>query len=146
MNSGDPFDLDRFIRAQAGTYAQALAELHGGHKRTHWMWFVFPQVVGLGHSAMSRRFGITGLDEARAYLAHPVLGARLRECSDVVAASSVSAHDLLGSPDDLKLRSCMTLFYAVGGESCFSGVLASKFDGTPCTRTLELLAAHHPSN
>ena len=141
MDSDDPFDLDRFIQAQAGTYAQALAELHAGRKRTHWMWFVFPQLVGLGHSAMSRRFGITGLDEARAYLAHPVLGARLRECSDVVAASTVSVHDLFGSPDDLKLRSCMTLFEAVGGDPCFRAVLASKFDSAPCSRTLELLDA-----
>ena len=87
MDPADPFDLDRFIQAQAGTYAQALAELHGGRKRTHWMWFVFPQLVGLGRSTMSRRFGITGLGEARAYLSHPVLGARLRKCCDVVAAS-----------------------------------------------------------
>ena len=144
MDPDDPFDLDRFIQAQAGTYAQALAELQDGRKRTHWMWFVFPQRVGLGHSAMSRRFGITGLDEARAYLAHPVLGARLRECSDVVAASTVSAHDLFGSPDDLKLRSCMTLFEAAGGDPCFCAVLASKFDGVPCSRTLELLEAPRP--
>ena len=141
MQRDDPFDLERFIQAQAGTYAQALAELHSGRKRTHWMWFVFPQRVGLGHSAMSRRFGITGLDEARAYLVHPVLGARLRECSDVVAASTVSAYDLFGSPDDLKLRSCMTLFDAAGDDPCFRVVLASKFDGKPCSRTLEMLEA-----
>ena len=144
MSSDDPFDLGRFIQAQAGTYAQALAELQNGRKRTHWMWFVFPQRVGLGHSAMSRRFGITGLDEARAYLAHPVLGARLRKCSDVVAASTVSAYDLFGSPDDLKLRSCMTLFDAAGDDPCFRAVLASKFDGAPCNRTLELLEAPRP--
>ena len=144
MDSDDPFDLDRFIQAQAGTYAQALAELQDGRKRTPGMWFVYPQRVGLGHSPMSRRFGITGLDEARAYLAHPVLGARLRECSDVVAASTVSAHDLFGSPDDLKLRSCMTLFEAAGGDPCFRAVLASKFDDEPCARTLELLDARLP--
>ena len=144
MQRDDLFDLERFTQAQAGTYAQALAELHAGRKRTHWMWFVYPQLVGLGHSPMSRRFGITGLDEARAYLAHPVLGARLRECSDVVAASTVSAHDLFGSPDDLKLRSCMTLFDAAGDDPCFRAVLASKFDSAPCSRTLELLDAPRP--
>ena len=141
MDSADPFDLDRFIQAQAGTYGHALAELRAGRKRTHWMWFVFPQLLGLGHSALSRRFGITGLEEARGYLAHPVLGARLRECCDVVAASAVSAYDLFGSPDDLKLRSCVTLFEASGGGVCFRAVLDSKFEGAPCRRTLELLQA-----
>ena len=140
----DRFGLNRFVEAQDGIYEQALAELRNGRKQSHWMWFVFPQLVGLGHSAMSRRFGISGLAEARAYLSHPVLGARLRECSDVVAASTVSAHDLFGSPDDLKLRSCMTLFEAAGDDPCFRAVLASKFDGTPCTRTLELLHARGP--
>ena len=135
------FDIRRFLQAQERTYAQTIAELRAGRKRTHWMWFVFPQRVGLGHSAMSRRFGISGLDEAGAYLAHPVLGARLRECSNVVAASTVSAHDLFGSPDDLKLRSCMTLFDAAGDDPCFRAVLASKFDSAPCSRTLELLDA-----
>ena len=143
MNPEDPFDLDRFVQAQAGTYAQALDELHAGRKRTHWMWFVFPQLAGLGHSALSRRYGLSGLDEARAYLAHPVLGERLRQCCTAVLASDVSAHALLGSPDDLKLRSCMTLFHAAGGESTFRAVLAAKFDGQPCVRTLELLDAPH---
>ena len=144
MRPDNAFDLDRFIHAQADTYVHALAELHGGRKCTHWMWFVFPQLVGLGHSAMSQRFGITGLGEAEAYLAHPLLGARLRECSNVVAASTVSAHDLFGSPDDLKLRSCMTLFDAAGDDPCFRAVLASKFDDEPCARTLELLDARLP--
>ena len=140
MQRDDPFDLERFMQAQAGTYAQALAELHSGRKRTHWMWFVFPQLVGLGHSARSQRFGITGLGEAEAYLAHPVLGARLRECSDVVAASTVSAHDLFGSPDDLKLRSCMTLFAAADpAEPLFDAVLRRYYGGEPDARTLAML-------
>ena len=139
----DPFNLQRFLDAQARVWDDVRSELAQGRKRSHWMWFVFPQLAGLGHSAMSRRYGLSGLDEARAYLAHPVLGARLRQCCTAVLASDVSAHALLGSPDDLKLRSCMTLFHAAGGESTFRAVLAAKFDGQPCVRTLELLDAPH---
>ena len=146
MNPEDPFDLDRFVQAQAGTYAQALDELHAGRKRTHWMWFVFPQLAGLGHSAMSRRYGLSGLDEARAYLAHPVLGERLRQCCTAVLASGVSAHALLGSPDDLKLRSCMTLFAhaALQGQAGpFVAVLERCFGGEVDPVTRARLAAGH---
>jgi uncharacterized protein (DUF1810 family) len=109
----DPFDLERFVRAQeaSGTYAQALTELRAGRKRSHWMWFVLPQVAGLGHSAMAQRYAVSGLPEARAYLAHPVLGPRLLEC--VRALDGLDEHDprqVLGDIDALKLRSCLTLF------------------------------------
>ena len=109
----DPFDLERFVSAQeaSGTYAQALAELRAGRKRRHWMWFVLPQVAGLGHSAMAQRYAVSGLPEARAYLAHPVLGPRLVEC--VRALDGLEEHDprqVLGDIDAVKLRSCLTLF------------------------------------
>ena len=107
----DPFDLQRFLSAQEGVYVAALAELRGGRKRTHWMWFVFPQFQGLGSSPTARRFAISSLDEARAYLEHPVLGARLRECADaLIGLPGRNASDVFGYPDDLKLRSSMTLF------------------------------------
>ena len=143
MDPDDPFDLDRFIQAQAGTYAPALAELHAGRKRTHWMWFVFPQLVGLGHSAMSRRFGITGLDEARAYLAHPVLGPRLGECTDAMLgwAGRKSAEAILGPIDALKFRSSMTLVEVAAEESDdrFGRALDGFYSGERDRATLELL-------
>src|SRR5947209_4510371 len=102
----DPHDLRRFVEAQASAYAQARAELGAGRKRTHWMWFVFPQLRGLGRSETARHFGLSSRAEAQAYLAHPVLGPRLRECVELVlAVDGRSAHDVFGSPDDLKLRS-----------------------------------------
>ena len=104
-------DLERFVEAQAGRIADAMAELRAGRKRTHWMWFVFPQLRGLGHSQMAHHFGIASRDEAAAYLAHPVLGPRLRECVELVlAVRGRTAHEIFGSPDDLKLCSSMTLF------------------------------------
>ena len=143
MSSDDPFDLDRFIQAQAGTYAQALAELQDGRKRTHWMWFVFPQRVGLGHSALSRRFGISGLDEARAYLAHPVLGPRLGECTDAMLgwAGRKSGEAILGPIDALKFRSSMTLFEVAAEESDdrFGRALDGFYSGERDRATLELL-------
>jgi len=135
------FDLQRFVQAQAGVYAQAVAELRAGAKHSHWMWFIFPQVAGLGHSPMAQQYAIASLDEARAYLAHPLLGARLRECSELVlAAPGPSAQDIFGSPDELKFRSCMTLFHAAdAAEPVFGQCLERYFAGRPDERTLALL-------
>ncbi len=137
----DPHDLARFLTAQAPVYAQVLSELRAGRKRSHWIWFIFPQVVGLGLSAMSHRYAIASVEEARAYLAHPVLGARLRECSELVlAAMDRSAHDIFGSPDDMKFRSSMTLFDRAGdSDAVFRQCLGKYFGGKPDPRTLELL-------
>lgn len=138
----DPFDLQRFISAQEPVYAAALTELRGGRKRTHWMWFIFPQIEGLGLSATSRRYAIRTRAEAGGYLRHPVLGGRLIECTEaVLGISGRSALDIFGSPDDLKLRSSMTLFAAVGDPgSQFERVLERYFQGQPDPRTLALLA------
>ena len=107
----DPHDLGRFIEAQAGTYDSAREELRSGRKLSHWMWFIFPQIEGLGRSATARQYSIKSAEEARAYLAHPVLGARLLECTEaVLAVDGRSASDVFGYPDTMKLRSCMTLF------------------------------------
>lgn len=126
----DPYDLDRFVQAQAANYPQALSELSAGKKRSHWMWYVFPQIDGLGHSAMSRRYSIKSAAEARAYLAHLVLGARLRECcEDVCNITGRSAHEIFGSPDDMKLRSCATLFAAVSDDDVFAQILKKYFHG-----------------
>jgi uncharacterized protein (DUF1810 family) len=138
----DPFDLSRFIDAQdsGDTYERALAELRRGRKTSHWMWFVFPQVAGLGHSATSRRYAISSLDEARAYLAHPVLGTRLRECSGVVANAAPGAVAIFGSVDAQKLRSSMTLFLrAAPDEAVFRQVLEDHFAGEPDAATDDLL-------
>ncbi len=142
----DPFDLARFVDAQAGNHAQALEELRAGRKRSHWMWFVFPQFEGLGLSATSRRYAIRSLDEARAYLAHPVLGARLLECTRATNAhAGRSAHEIFGSPDDMKLRSSMTLFeLAAGPGSEFSKALEKYFDGRRDAKTLELVRLASP--
>ncbi len=143
--TADPYDLDRFVAAQddGGTYGRAGAGLRSGRKTGHWIWFVFPQVAGLGRSAMSRRYAIASLDEARAYLRHDVLGARLRECAGTVAASPArSAEDILGDLDAVKLRSSMTLFrHADPGEPAFERVLARYFDGVPDPETERRLAA-----
>jgi len=137
----DPHGLERFVRAQEGDYDSALGEIRGGRKESHWMWYVFPQVEGLGHSSMSRRYSIEGLAEARAYLAHPVLGPRLLECVEaVLALEGLSAGDIFGSPDDLKLRSCATLFACVAPPgSAFHRLLEKYFGGKPDPRTLRLL-------
>jgi len=136
----DPYDLERFVTAQdsGGTYQRALAELHAGRKTSHWMWFIFPQVAGLGFSAMAQRYGISGVAEARAYLGHPVLGPRLRACTGAIAATSGSTADrILGPVDAMKLRSCLTLFaHAAPEEKVFGEVLAQYFDGEPDEATL----------
>jgi len=134
-------DLTRFVDAQRDTYDQALAELRGGRKRTHWMWWVFPQLDGLGVSVTSQRYAIKSEAEARDYLEHPVLGPRLIESVEsVLAIEGRSAHDIFGSPDDMKLRSCVTLFAQVAGPgSVFHRLLDDYFDGKPDDRTLRLL-------
>ena len=141
--ASDPYHLERFVTAQdaGGTYQRALAELRAGRKAGHWMWFIFPQVAGLGLSAMAQRFAISGLAEARAYLAHPVLGPRLRECAEAVAAVADSTADrILGPVDAMKLRSCMTLFAAAAPEEpSFGEVLTRYFDGQPDQATLARL-------
>jgi uncharacterized protein (DUF1810 family) len=137
----DPFDLTRFVEAQATTYEAALAELRAGRKRSHWMWFVFPQVAGLGASPMAQRYAISGIEEARAYLQHPILGPRLRACTEAVnAVEGRSAHEIFGSPDDLKFRSSLTLFaQAAPDEPWFRKALETYFDGAPDPRTLQAL-------
>ena len=129
----DRFDLDRFVQAQAGVYEEVVAELRVGRKRSHWMWFVFPQLAGLGHSAMAQRYAISSLDEARAYLEHPVLGARLRDCSALVlAVPGKTVHEIFGSPDDLKFHSSMTLFHrAAPVEAVFAECLRKYFGREP---------------
>src|SRR5512140_1047532 len=138
----DPFDLRRFLTAQEGVYAAALAELRAGRKRTHWMWFVLPQFQGLGSSPTARRFAISSLDEARAYLDHPVLGARLRECADVlIGLPGRNASDVFGYPDDLKLHSSMTIFDLVAAPgSVFGRVLEKYFGGERDGVTIRLAA------
>lgn len=135
-------DLQRFVDAQAGVYPTALGELRAGRKASHWMWFVFPQVEGLGRSPTARFYALAGLDEARAYLAHPVLGPRLRECvAAILALPGDDAHAVFGSPDDLKLRSCLTLFAAAApDEPAFRAALAKYFAGADDPLTLTRLA------
>lgn len=134
------FDLDRFRAAQAPVYSQVIRELGEGRKRTHWMWFVFPQMRGLGLSPMAVKYGISGADEARFYLADGLLGARLRECTKIMLdLASSDATDVLGTPDDLKFRSSMTLFAAVASEPLFDKALDKFFGGKKDARTLEIL-------
>jgi uncharacterized protein (DUF1810 family) len=137
----DPFDLRRFVDAQARVYDDVLAELRNGAKRSHWIWFVFPQLQGLGRSATAQRYGISSLDEARAYLAHPLLGPRLRECTGLVAAiDGRSVDEIFGWPDNLKVRSSMTLFaHATDDNSGFRAVLDKFYDGEEDPATVELL-------
>ncbi|MFB1298311.1 DUF1810 domain-containing protein [Mycobacterium sp. pW049] len=136
------YDLDRFVDAQASAYEGALAELRAGSKRSHWIWFVFPQLRGLGRSPTAQRFGIESLDEARAYLAHPVLGPRLRECAEVLAEhAGRSATEILGQPDDVKVRSSMTLFArATDDAEPFRAVLDAFYGGGEDPATVDLLA------
>jgi uncharacterized protein (DUF1810 family) len=138
----DPDRLDRFVQAQASVYPDVLAELRAGRKRTHWMWFVFPQLAGLGFSPMAQRYAIGSLPQARAYLAHPVLGPRLRECSALVlAAREADIHRIFGAPDDLKFHSSMTLFaQAAPGEAVYRECLERFFGGAPDRQTLALLS------
>jgi uncharacterized protein (DUF1810 family) len=142
----DPYGLQRFVTAQdqAGTYSEALQELRAGRKRSHWMWFVFPQVAGLGQSPTSRRYAISSLDEARAYLAHPVLGPRLLECTRALGElEGRSAEEIFGGIDAMKLRSSMTLFaHADPNQPEFSDVLERYFGGRQDTATERLLHAN----
>jgi uncharacterized protein (DUF1810 family) len=137
----DPFDLNRFLSAQEGVYDRALAELHNGLKRSHWMWYIFPQIEGLGHSPTTRHYSIRSLEEARQYLAHPVLGKRLLECAEAILAhQGLSAADIFGHPDDWKLQSSMTLFELVSGpQSVFSRVIDRYYLGKRDARTLQIV-------
>lgn len=137
----DPFRLQRFIEAQAPDFPTVEAELRAGRKASHWMWFIFPQLEGLGRSGTARFYAITGLEEARAYLAHPILGQRLVHCVALVnAVEGRSAHEIFGSPDDLKFRSSVTLFReAVPEKALFQAALDRYFGGEPDPATLALL-------
>ncbi|HEY0606857.1 MAG TPA: DUF1810 domain-containing protein [Herpetosiphonaceae bacterium] len=138
----DPFDLQRFVSAQERVYATVLAELRSGRKQSHWMWYIFPQIDGLGYSSTSKRYAIKSLSEARAYLQHPLLGSRLVECAAIVLQlTGRSASAIFGAPDDMKLRSSMTLFAAVpDADPVFAQVLEKYFAGQPDRATLDLLA------
>ena len=138
---GDPCDLNRFINAQEGVYDRVLAELRSGLKRSHWMWFIFPQIDGLGHSPTTRFYAIKTLEEARQYLSHPVLGPRLSECAEsVLGIQGRPASDIFGYPDDMKLQSSMTLFaLAAGPGSVFERVLDKYYQGKRDSRTLQIM-------
>jgi uncharacterized protein (DUF1810 family) len=140
--ANDPFDLARFVTAQQGIYENALAELRAGRKRTHWMWFIFPQIDGLGLSSTTRHYAIKSLPEARAYLQHPILGPRLRSCAAaMLGVDGRTAHDILGSPDDLKLQSSMTLFSAMTGDTeIFAQVLDKFHSGQRDQKSIALMA------
>jgi uncharacterized protein (DUF1810 family) len=136
----DRYDLARFVSAQDSIYPQVVAELRAGRKRSHWMWFIFPQLEGLGHSAMARRYAIGSIEEARAYLDHPLLGERLQECGRLVLGAATDAHAIFGSPDDLKFHSSMTLFErADPDEPVFWQCLDRFFGGRPDALTLTRL-------
>jgi uncharacterized protein (DUF1810 family) len=141
VSFNDPYDLDRFVRAQGPRYERALAEIRSGGKRSHWMWCIFPQLAELGRSPTSEKYAIRSLAEAEAYLRHPVLGPRLVECAEaVLAVEGRSAHDIFGSPDDRKLKSCATLFAIVSPpDSVFDRLLDTNFRGDRDGRTLRLL-------
>lgn len=143
MSEDDPYQLDRFVAAQRDTYDAALREIRSGHKQSHWMWFIFPQIDGLGSSPTARHYGIKSRNEAEAYLRHPVLGARLVECAQsALRISGRSARDVFGSPDDVKLRSSATLFAAVAPPgSVFERLLDRYFDGQSDQQTLNRLLA-----
>ena len=136
-------DLQIFVQAQEDIYEQALAELKNGSKESHWMWFVFPQIAGLGNSEMARIYAIPNMADAKAYLSHDLLGSRLRECTEaVLAVEGRTAHEILGSPDDMKLKSCMTLFEVADGPgSVFSSILEKYFEGQRDERSLMILNA-----
>ena len=137
----DPHDLNRFVAAQNDDYEQALSEVRNGRKQSHWMWFIFPQYDGLGFSSMSKRYAIKSLAEARAYLQHPILGPRLVECCEAAfAIDGRSANEVFGSPDDMKLQSCATLFAAVSPKgSVFERLLDKYFQGKRDEKTLRLI-------
>lgn len=137
----DPYNLERFVEAQASNYEEALAELHAGSKQTHWSWYIFPQVRGLGSSPASVRYAIGSKAEASAFLAHPVLGLRLRECVNAMLGQrGLSATQILGDIDAQKFRSCLTLFLQVApSETVFSDALKKYFGGVPDAKTLDIL-------
>jgi len=138
----DLFDLSRFVHAQERIYASVLAELRSGQKRSHWMWFVFPQIHGLGHSQTAQHYAIKSIEEALQYLSHPILGTRLLECTEaVLAVEGRSASAIFGYPDDMKLKSSMSLFASIAENphSVFIRVLEKYFNGEPDERTLALL-------
>ena len=140
-SSDDPYDLTRFVRAQENDYEQTLSEIRGGKKRTHWMWCIFPQLDGLAFSSTSKHYSIKSVAEAKAYLDHPILGPRLLECAEaVVGVEGQSATEIFGSPDDLKLRSCATLFACVSPPgSVFDRLLVTYYRGERDGKTLQLL-------
>ncbi len=137
----DPYDLDRFVQAQKGDYARALSEIGSGRKRSHWMWYIFPQYEGLGFSPTSQRYAIKSVKEAEAYLEHPVLGPRLAECAAAaLVVEGRSASEIFGSPDDMKLRSSATLFAHISPPgSVFARLLERFFHGQPDQKTLDLI-------
>ncbi|GAB4381283.1 MAG: DUF1810 domain-containing protein [Elainellaceae cyanobacterium] len=137
----DPHNLNRFIQAQAADYERALTEIKSGRKRSHWMWYIFPQLDGLGVSAISKQYSIKSIAEAKAYLNHPILGSRLIECAEAtLSVDARSAHEIFGSPDDIKLRSCATLFaYVSPVGSVFDQLLDKFFQGERDPKTLHLL-------
>lgn len=139
--SENPFKLERFVTAQNSDYSQALAELKGGRKTSHWMWYIFPQFVGLGHSEIAHFYSIKSAGEAAAYLRHPILGPRLAECCEALLhIDGRTASEIFGFPDDMKLKSSVTLFSTVAGPgSVFDQVLAKYYEGHADERTLELL-------
>lgn len=141
MDVNDRYDLQRFVDAQENVYGRVTAELSCGRKQTHWMWFIFPQLMGLGVSPTAKKYGISGIDEARAYLAHAILGARLRKCTELVLGiEGRSVHQIFSYPDDLKFHSSMTLFSQASADGAgFDAALAKYFDGEADARTLELL-------
>jgi uncharacterized protein (DUF1810 family) len=141
ISAVDPYDLARFVEAQADDYVQALSEIRSGQKRSHWMWYIFPQFDGLGFSSTSRRYSIKSVAEAEAYLRHPILGPRLLECARAaIGVEGRSAWEVFGSPDDMKLRSSATLFASVSpAGSVFEQLLDRYFGGEPDDRTLRLL-------
>jgi len=139
------YNLHRFLTAQAPIYDTVRAELRAGKKSSHWIWFIFPQIAGLGQSTTAQQFAIASLDEAKAYLQHPVLGQRLRECTQLVLnVEGRSAEEIFGYPDHLKFRSCMTLFLtAATDNTIFKDALLKYFDGKPDQMTLDILARHN---
>ena len=138
----DPFDLKRFVRAQQAVYPAVVGELARGRKQSHWMWFIFPQIAGLGFSAISQRYAIASREEASGYLAHPILGSRLVECTGLVlAVEGRTINAILGAPDDAKFRSSMTLFDAVSDQPIFGQAIAKYCAGERDQATLDILAA-----
>lgn len=142
-NSTDPHNLSRFVHAQEDDYAQALSELRAGRKRTHWIWYIFPQIDGLAFSSTSKRYAIKSAEEARAYLDHPILGPRLLECAgSLLRVDGRSATEILGSPDDMKLKSCATLFASVlPARSVFDRLLEKYYRGERDSKTMQLMGA-----